>query len=93
MKFIGKILVLASVFLSLAGGAYFFFISLLPKTKETSQLTAQRDALEAEVSALKAEVEGYRTKQDRFATDSAFVERVARQNGRSTPNEIVFVFE
>ena len=76
-----------------AWGAYLLSISLLPKWNETIKLTEQRDALESQVSELKAEVEGFKTKQSRFATDAAFVERVARQHGRSTPNEIVFVFE
>ncbi len=93
MQFILKLFGVACIALFFAAGVYLFVTSLLPRMNESRKLTDQRNALEAEVAALKAEVDDFKSKQDRFATDAAFVERVARQNGRATPDEVVFVFE
>lgn len=92
-KCIGKIMVYVFGFLVVAGLGYYVVSWLFPSWKSVRQLTDRRIALESSVATLQAEVNDYKRRQDRFATDPAFVERIARENGRSAPGEIVFVFE
>ncbi|MGI6496289.1 MAG: FtsB family cell division protein [Kiritimatiellia bacterium] len=54
---------------------------------------AERDELAKSVARIRMELADYQHRQDRFETDAAYVERVARESGRVVPNEIVFVVE
>ena len=61
--------------------------------QRVKSLQAQRDGLEESVGKLRAQIADYKHRQDRFQTDAAYVERVAREQGRVVPNEIVFKVE
>lgn len=53
-----------------------------------------RDAqLAAEIEEKKREIAKLKEYQQRFKTDSEFVEAIARQNNRVFPGELVFIFE
>ena len=53
-----------------------------------------RDAqLAAEIEEKKREIARLKEDQQRFRTDSEFVEAIARQNRRVFPGELVFIFE
>ena len=53
-----------------------------------------RDAqLAAEIEEKKREIARLKEYQQRFRTDSEFVEAIARQNNRVFPGELVFIFE
>lgn len=53
-----------------------------------------RDArLAAEIEEKKREIAHLKENQQRFKSDSEFVEAIARQNKRVFPGELVFIFE
>jgi len=49
--------------------------------------------LSRQIEEKKREIERLRDLQKRFRTDPDLVERIARQNGRIYPGELVFIFE
>ena len=49
--------------------------------------------LSQQIEEKKREIERLRDFQRRFRTDPDLVERIARQNGRVYPGELVFIFE
>ena len=56
-------------------------------------LRRQDAELLRQIEAKKREIAVLRENQQRFRTDSDFVETIARQNRRVFPGELVFVFE
>lgn len=63
-------------------------------THVRSRSLAIRDAqLAAEIEEKKREIARLKEYQQRFKTDSEFVESIARQNRRVFPGELVFIFE
>ena len=49
--------------------------------------------LSRQIEEKKREIERLRDLQRRFRTDPDLVERIARQNGRIYPGELVFIFD
>lgn len=49
--------------------------------------------LTEEIARKREEIAKLRECQQRFRTDSSFVEKIARQNHRVFPGELVFIFE
>lgn len=56
-------------------------------------LKRQDSELSAKIDKKRQEIEELRTFQRRYKTDSDFVEKIARQNRRVFPGELVFIFE
>ena len=58
-----------------------------------NRLKAEDARLSRQIEEKKREIERLRDFQRRFRTDPDLVERIARQNGRVYPGELVFIFE
>ena len=52
-----------------------------------------KNELQKENQRLETEIANLRTKQERFTSDPAFVERTAKEMGMIRTNEIVFKFD
>ena len=65
----------------------------LPKMRERKLLSARLDRLEEQVEARQHEISDLKRRQLRFREDPEFVERIARQNRRVRPGEVIFIFE
>lgn len=61
--------------------------------KRGQALKQQEAELRAQIEAKKAEIARLKENQQRFRTDADFVERIARQNRRVFPGELVFIFD
>ena len=66
---------------------------IVPRWRQWKQLTRRRGEVEAEIVACQLEIDGIRRRQVRFQSDPTFVERLARENRRVRPGEIVFIFD
>ena len=64
----------------------------LPKCHHLRQLQQRKTELQAENRETKALTRALQAKQERFSTDPAYVERVARKTGMVKPDEIVFQY-
>lgn len=64
-----------------------------PTHVRARQLKRQDSELSAKIDKKRQEIEELKTFQRRFRTDSAFVEKIARQNRRVFPGELVFIFD
>ncbi len=65
----------------------------VPKWEEYKQLQAKQHSLSVE-NANKVELtKQLKTKQERFSTEPAFVERTAREAGMVTKDEVVYKFK
>ena len=58
-----------------------------------NSVKAEDARLSQQIEEKKREIERLRDFQRRFRTDPDLVERIARQNGRVYPGELVFTFE
>jgi hypothetical protein len=56
-------------------------------------LEQERNEIKRKIVYKEKEIEMLKLRQQRFSTDSEFVELIARQNKRIRPNEIIFVTE
>ena len=70
--------------------AIFGAFCIQPQYREYRLLDAQRRNLERTVDYKEGEIRNLRSKIQRFHTDPAFVEQIARKSKRIRPNEIVF---
>ena len=61
-----------------------------PKWRALRELQRKKTALEEENRGMERAAMEFRLRQHRFATDPAFVERTARENGMVKSNEAVF---
>ena len=66
---------------------------LRPALAETDMLRERRDALAAENRRLEAEIAALRARQAELATNSEYIEKIARDQGLVAPTEMVFVFQ
>ena len=66
---------------------------LVPKYRQFVSLRGQVAERERKIAVCREKIAEVNEMQRRFASDSEFVEAVARQNHRVYPGEIVFVFE
>ena len=71
------------------GGA----LSVWPTYLRTKSLKLQDAELSQRIEDKKREIAKLKECQERFRTDSDFVEQIARRNKRVFPGEIVFVFD
>ncbi len=77
------------VLVVLAGG----LASAWPAYLRGRSLRARDAKLAAAIEEKKREIAKLKEFQQRFRTDSEFVETIARQNRRVFPGELVFIFE
>ena len=66
--------------------------SFIPKIERYQEFHRKRSDSQEEVRHIRDEVKKYREKQDRFATEPAFVEHTAREVGMAKPDETVFKY-
>lgn len=64
----------------------------LPKYNSLCELQRRKAELQEQNRQTAALTTEFQLKQERFRTDAAFVERVARETGMVKPDEIVFHF-
>ena len=64
----------------------------LPRVHSLRSLQRKKAELIKQNRRIEALTRELRDKQERFNSDPAFVERVARETGKVKPNEVVFVF-
>lgn len=68
-------------------------LSVWPTYLRGRSLKAQDEDLARRIEEKKREIARLVDCQKRFRTDPDLVERIARQNGRVYPGELVFIFE
>lgn len=66
---------------------------LVPKYRQLVHLRTERERLAKENEQTEMLIAEVRARQQRFASDPQFVERIAHRNRRLRPNETVFVIE
>jgi len=86
-KIAGNLLMFTVIAAVLYGGYYF----IEPKFKQARDLEAQRDEFIRKIAYKQREIDSLKQKQQRFASDPHYVERVLREHKRVKPNEILFV--
>lgn len=64
----------------------------LPKCHFLRSMQRKKEQLASENRDIQVAVSEFRSKQDRFNTDPAFVERTAREEGMIKPDETLFKF-
>lgn len=69
------------------------FATVWPTYQRGRSLRIRDAQLAAEIEEKKREIQQLKEYQQRFKTDSEFVETIARQNRRVFPGELVFIFE
>ena len=65
----------------------------IPNYRRGRRLQLQEAELKLRIEKKKAQIAELAENQRRFRTDPDFVERIARQNRRVYPGELVFLFE
>ncbi len=71
-------------------GAHAF---ITPKLTQWRGLERKRDELIEQIEQKKKQINTMKENQQRFKTDRDFVERIAREDRRVQPGELVFVFD
>ena len=87
-KFV-RYLTYVMLLLILVGGV----VMIYPDYRRGESLKRCNAELQEEIDRREIEIERLRENQRRFRTDADFVERIARQNHRMFPGELVFIFE
>ena len=64
---------------------------LVPKYRQMTMLSQQRDELMRKIDDKKNEIETLKAQQRRFENDGDFVEFIARQHKRIRNNEFLFI--
>ncbi|MBT7065100.1 MAG: hypothetical protein HN919_02265 [Verrucomicrobia bacterium] len=64
----------------------------LPKCHHLRQLQERKAELQAENRETEAMTRALQASQNRFSTDPAYVERIARETGMVKPDEVVFQY-
>ncbi len=77
------------VLVILTGGLLF----LWPKIERGKALRRQDAELLRQIEAKRAEIAKMKSYQLRIRTDPDFIEKIARQNNRVYPGELVYLFE
>ena len=70
--------------LTLLGGGALLLLILLPSWWQLRVLAARERAVNADIARLEAAILTLQTEQERFASDPTYVERLARQEFRTT---------
>lgn len=76
----------------IAGVFVFLGLVTFPKYQRSCELKKRAAELEEVIEKKKREIAELKDFQQRFRTDPDFVEKIARQNHRVYPGELVFVF-
>ena len=66
---------------------------MYPDYRRSESLKRQNAELQAQIESRRKEIARLVENQRRFRTDADFVEKIARQNHRVFPGELVFIFE
>lgn len=66
---------------------------MYPDYRRSESLKRQNAELQEQIDRRKKEIARLKEDQRRFQTDADFVEKIARQNHRVFPGELVFIFE
>jgi len=66
---------------------------MYPDYRRSESLKRQNAELQAQIDSRKKEIAKLMENQRRFRTDADFVEKIARQNHRVFPGELVFIFK
>ena len=74
-------------------GAVAGVLIVAPHYRQWRLLTQKRAQLERAIAAKEQDLARVKRRQLRFREDPEFVERVARQNRRVRPGEIIFIFD
>ena len=85
-------------------GHIFFFLAFVgivvagtrevyPRFQQAQRLNEKRDGILHRIEDKKREIADLKSRQQRFNSDRAFVESLARKNRCVRPNEILFVFQ
>ncbi|MEI6647414.1 MAG: septum formation initiator family protein [bacterium] len=88
-KIITKVAVCTAFAIVIAGALFI----LPPKIQNMKNLESLRNEIKRKIAYKEKEIETLKLRQQRFSTDSEFVELIARQNKLIRPNELIFVIE
>ena len=66
---------------------------MYPDYRRSESLKRENAELQEQIKNRKKEIERLIENQRRFRTDADFVEKIARQNRRVFPGELVFIFK
>lgn len=83
---------LSLTILFIAGVFVFLGLVTFPKYQRSCELKKRSLELEEVIEKKKREITELKEFQQRFRSDPDFVEKIARQNHRVYPSELVFVF-
>lgn len=89
LKLLVRVAIVAAAVLLVVGLTTVF----IPKYRQMRGLEARCRVLRGQVDAKQRDIHRIKVNQSRLLTDPEFVARVAHQNRRMFPNEIVFVFD
>ena len=89
VRILVRVAIAISILLLMAGTASVF----LPKYHQMCGLENRCRSLRGRVEAKQREIHQIREYQGRLLSDPDFVARIAHQNRRVFPNELVFVFD
>ena len=70
-----------------------FFATIPPKLDHWRGMQRKRDELSRKIEETKSNISQLKLKQQRFKSDSDFVEHIARENRRVQRDELVFIFD
>ena len=76
------------VLIAVGGG-----MMMYPDYRRSESLRRENAELQEQIDRRKREIAKLVENQRRFKTDADFVEKIARQNHRVFPGELVFIFE
>ena len=66
---------------------------MYPDYRRSESLKRQNAELQEQIDSRKREIDRLVENQRRFKTDADFVEKIARQNHRVLPGELIFIFD
>ncbi|MDD5704364.1 MAG: hypothetical protein PHR35_00445 [Kiritimatiellae bacterium] len=89
MRFVVRCVLVFAVIVAVAASVLIF----PPVIRRWRILIQKRDQVVKSTLAKQEELAGIKRRQLRFQEDPEFVERVARQNRRVRPGEIIFIFD
>lgn len=70
-----------------------FCATIPPKIDHWRGMQRKRDELSQKIEETKEAISQLKIKQQRFKSDSDFVEHIARQNRRVQSEELIFIFD
>ncbi|NLL83692.1 MAG: hypothetical protein GX230_05550 [Lentisphaerae bacterium] len=89
VRVLRNIVIAVAVIVAICGSV----LILAPRIRELRDRDMHSKQLMSKIDSKQQEIKEIRAKQQRLHADPSFVERVARENRRIRPSEVVFTYE